>query len=101
MDMPVLGNQQELIYDSSVLTQDVVWKTCQKWWMIGTNGKRKSGESMLAAWLDNDDESLYIIINVKKKKKKDFLLQIVYTTCNIRSRIYQTVKFNAKDFINR
>ena len=27
---------------SSVQTQDVLWKTCQEQWMIGTNGERES-----------------------------------------------------------
>ena len=30
MDTPVLANQQELIYTSSVQTQDVNWKTWQE-----------------------------------------------------------------------
>ena len=36
MDMPVLADQQELTYNRSVQTQDVVWKTCRKRWMTGT-----------------------------------------------------------------
>ena len=40
MDVPVLANQQELIYTTSVRTQDVVWKTYWEQWMIGTNGER-------------------------------------------------------------
>ena len=28
MDVPVLAEQEELIYISSVQTQDVIWKTC-------------------------------------------------------------------------
>ena len=48
--MPVLTDQQELTYNnSSVQTQDVVWKTCQERWMIETDGERKSEKSMLAA----------------------------------------------------
>ena len=35
----------ELIYNSSVRTQDVVWRTCREWWIIETNGER-----VLAAW---------------------------------------------------
>ena len=56
MDVPVLADQQEPIYISSVQTQDVVWKTYQERWMIGTDGKRESGKSKLAAWLDDDDD---------------------------------------------
>ena len=54
MDMPVLAEQQELIYISSVQTQDVVWKTCRVRWMVGTDGERGPGKSMLSAWLDDD-----------------------------------------------
>ena len=45
---------QELIYNGSVQTQDVAWKTCWKQWTIEINGKRGSGKFTLAA-LDNDD----------------------------------------------
>ena len=40
-DMQVLDDQQELIYDSSVQTQDIVYRTCQKQWMIALNGERE------------------------------------------------------------
>ena len=33
MDMPLLANQQELIYIISVQTQDVAWMICQEGWM--------------------------------------------------------------------
>ena len=49
IDVQMLADQQELIYNSSVWTQDVVWKTCQKGWMIGTNGKRESGKSVASS----------------------------------------------------
>ena len=38
-DVQVLGNQLELINNSSVRTYDVLLKTCQKRW---TNGERES-----------------------------------------------------------
>ena len=41
MDMQVLA-YQELIYNSSVRTQDIVLKTFQKRWMIEMNGERES-----------------------------------------------------------
>ena len=47
MDMPVLADKQELIYISSVQTQDVVWKTCWEPWMIGMDGLRELGKSVL------------------------------------------------------
>ena len=36
-------------------------------WMIGTNGKRESGKSMLAGWHDDDDDDddgIYICVCV-------------------------------------
>ena len=50
MDVPVLADQQELIYVSSVQTQDVIWKTYQERWMIETNSKWELGKSTLSAW---------------------------------------------------
>ena len=41
MNVPVFAYQQELIYISSVRTQDVVWKTCLEWWVIVTGGERE------------------------------------------------------------
>ena len=41
IDVPVLANQQELIYISSVWTQDIIWKTCQEKWMIRTDGEKE------------------------------------------------------------
>ena len=40
MDVPVLANQQELIYISSVWTQDVIWKTYWERCMIGMDEER-------------------------------------------------------------
>ena len=42
MDVPVLANQQEIIYISSVWTQDVFWKTYRERWTIETNGEKES-----------------------------------------------------------
>ena len=39
--VPVLSDQQELADNSSVRTQNVVWKTSRKWWMIGTDRERE------------------------------------------------------------
>ena len=41
MDVPVLAKQQELIYVSSVQTQDAIWKICREWWLIGIDGERE------------------------------------------------------------
>ena len=45
MVVPVLADQHELIYNSSVRTQDVIWKTCRERWMIGADGVRDSGNT--------------------------------------------------------
>ena len=55
-DVQVLDDQLELIYNSFERTQDVVKKTCRKRWIIGANGQRESGKSVLAAWHDDDDD---------------------------------------------
>ena len=65
MDMTVLADQQELTYNSSVLTQGVVWKTCWKQWMIGSSveRERESGKSVQAVQPDDDDDDdVYIYI---------------------------------------
>ena len=69
MDMVVLSSQQELTYNSSVWTQDVVCKICREQWMIGTDeerererergggeGERESWKSVLKVWLEDDDQ---------------------------------------------
>ena len=55
MDVQMLDDQLEPIYNSSVWTQGVVSVICRKRWMIGTNGERKSGKSVLAARHDDED----------------------------------------------
>ena len=55
MDMPVLTDQQELIYISSVQTQDIVWKTCQEQWMKEIDGEKEPRKSMFVAWTGDDD----------------------------------------------
>ena len=66
MDEPVLADQQEIIYRSAQ-TQDIVWKNCWWWWMIGMDGERVSGESVLSEWL-NDDDDIYIYIYIYIKR---------------------------------
>ena len=41
MDVPVLADQQEVIYISSVQTQDLIWKTYWERWMIVTEEERE------------------------------------------------------------
>ena len=49
-------DQLELTYSNYVRTQDVTLKTCLRRWMIGRNGERGSGISVLAARHDFDDD---------------------------------------------
>ena len=64
-DEQVLDDFLELIYSSSVRTQDLVLKTFLKRLMIKTNGERKSGKSMLAAWDDDDDDDIRDILTLR------------------------------------
>ena len=55
IDVSVLSNLQEITYNSSVQTQDVVWKT----WMIKTDGKRV--REIHASSDDDGSKQLHII----------------------------------------
>ena len=55
MDKQRLDDQLEPIYSSSVLIQDVDWKTCRERWTIETSGERGPGKSVLVARHDDDD----------------------------------------------
>ena len=58
MDIRVLADPQEFVdYISFVRTQDIVWKTCEKRWMIGTEGESVSGKSVQLVWLINEQDS--------------------------------------------
>ena len=59
MDVSALADQQELVYINSVQKQDVIWKICQERWMIGIDGKRELGKSVLSVWLDIADLKPY------------------------------------------
>ena len=52
MDVPVLGDQQE-ITNSSTQTLEVVWNICRERWMIG--------KSVLSVRLKDDDNSGVLI----------------------------------------
>ena len=56
MDEQRLDDQLEPIYNSSVLIQDIAWKTSREQWVIETGGDRGLGKSVLAA--RHDDERL-------------------------------------------
>ena len=86
MNMPVFGNQQELIYISLVRIRDVVWKNCRERWMIGTDREREresKKKSVLSPWLD-DDEYFIKQTNQQTNKKipkqtnKKFMLLFIY-----------------------
>ena len=55
MDVPVLADQQQLIYISSIRTQNVIWKTFLDRWMIGTDRKREK-ESLENLRIQHDDD---------------------------------------------
>ena len=52
-----LSNRVESIYKSSVLIQDIAWKTFRERWTIETNGERASRKSVLGAGQDDDDDN--------------------------------------------
>ena len=54
MDVPVLIDQQKLIYIHSARTLDVIWKTYRERWTIGMDGERDSEKYELSARLDED-----------------------------------------------
>ena len=56
MDLPVLADQQELIYINSGRTQVVVLKTWQEESTIRIKGGTELGKSVLSVWLDDDDD---------------------------------------------
>ena len=56
MDEKSSDDQREPIYNSSVPTQDVAWKTCQQQWTIERVCERRSGRFVLAARDDDDDD---------------------------------------------
>ena len=57
-NVPVLADQQEFIYISSVQALDVVWKIWEQW-MIGMDREKESGKSVL-----NDDIYMYVCVCV-------------------------------------
>ena len=65
------GDELEPIDNSSVLIQDVAWKTCQGQWTIETSGGRGPGTSMLAEC--HDDEAPW------KKISDDIGIHLIWT----------------------
>ena len=50
-------DQIETTYNSSVLIQDIAWRTCLERWTIETGSERGSVKSVLAARQDDDDDN--------------------------------------------
>ena len=59
MEVQKQNDQHELTYSNYVRTQDVTLKTCWRRWMIGRNGERGSGISVLAARHDDDNDEIW------------------------------------------
>ena len=76
MDMLVVTDQQKRIYISFVWSQDIVWKTCQQRWMIGTEGVKESGKTVRSSQVDVDDNDkpykFYGILLCIKTKNSTF-----------------------------
>ena len=54
-------------YNSSLLTQNAFGKTYRQRWMIGTDGVRESGKSVLAVRLGDDNIYIYIYIVIHRQ----------------------------------
>ena len=49
------------LYQLCAETLNIVWKTCQERWMIGTHGEKEAGKFVLSVRLDDDDILTYNI----------------------------------------
>ena len=56
MDTPVLAFHQGFTCISSGQTLDVIKRTYQERWTIGTDGKREPRDSVLSVLLNDDDD---------------------------------------------
>ena len=107
MDEPVLDNQQELIYISSVRTQDVVWKICLERWTLGTDGERERererelGKFVLAALCHRSEDHCFsvfcrdMISDNMAKENKVSLKKILYHRRHSKMEIW---KFESRKF---
>ena len=59
MAVLMLVDQQELIYISTVRSQDIIWKTCQKSQMIVVDEEIESGKSVLSVQFDDNDDDVF------------------------------------------
>ena len=55
-------DQHEHTYSSYVWIRNVALKTCQRRWMIGRSGERRSGISVLVARHDDDDDDSFVLV---------------------------------------
>ena len=76
MDEHRLDGQQESIYSSSVLIQDVAWKIWGEWLMIETSGKRGLGKSVLTTQHD-DDIYMVSLFDNKTDWLKCFIINLI------------------------
>ena len=65
MDAPLLSDQQNLTFISSMQTLDAVWRTYQEQWLRGTDGKRESIESVLCVRHDDNDDNEEISLQME------------------------------------
>ena len=77
MDEQSQDDQQEPIYNSSILIQDVAWKTSRKRRTIEMGSKRGSGRSMQAARHDDDDDDDFPIWEKTMQNKQNTTLLLV------------------------
>ena len=73
IDVQMLADHQELIYNSFVQVQYIIWKTCLKQWILETYGERESGKSVLAVRLMM---TLKTLLHAGCLKKFDIILDI-------------------------
>ena len=69
--------QLEHTYSSYVRIRDVALKTYQKRWMIGRNGERRSGISVLAARHDENDDILLNGFKLAKERSRRYPAQTI------------------------
>ena len=93
-----LGDQLESIYNSSILIQDVAWKTCREWWTIGISGGRGSEKSVLAAH-DDDDDKVPNFKNSVTKNMDTKQSENKYTSCISLGIIYNQTLQHWNPFI--
>ena len=83
-----------------MLTLDAVYRTFQEQWLIGTDDKRESRESVLLAWLDEDhddhDDDDILLINLWHCKKLQ-QLHCTYKVANIYNGGFRGVMVKVMD----